>query len=73
MSARDLATFAADKYQLPLLDLSQFNFATVPPAWSATASSTPTGCCRWAGATTGWSWQPPIRPTVPASMPSARN
>ena len=32
MSARDLATFAADKYQLPLLDLSQFNFATVPPA-----------------------------------------
>ncbi|SOZ36113.1 type IV-A pilus assembly ATPase PilB [Cupriavidus neocaledonicus] len=32
MSAHDLALFAADKYQLPLLDLAQYNLAKVPPA-----------------------------------------
>ncbi|PLQ01273.1 type IV-A pilus assembly ATPase PilB [Cupriavidus pauculus] len=32
MSAHDVAIFAADKYQLPLLDLSQYNLARVPPA-----------------------------------------
>jgi len=32
MSAHDLAIFAAGKYQLPLLDLSQYNFSKVPPA-----------------------------------------
>ncbi|MBP0638145.1 type IV-A pilus assembly ATPase PilB [Cupriavidus sp. AcVe19-6a] len=31
MSAHDLALFAADKYQLPLLDLNQYNLAKVPP------------------------------------------
>ncbi|AGW92005.1 type II secretory protein GspE [Ralstonia pickettii DTP0602] len=32
MSAHDLALFAADKYQLPLLDLAQYNLNKVPPA-----------------------------------------
>ncbi|AZG13361.1 MULTISPECIES: type IV-A pilus assembly ATPase PilB [Cupriavidus] len=32
MSAHDVAIFAADKYQLPLLDLSQYNLNRVPPA-----------------------------------------
>jgi type IV pilus assembly protein PilB len=32
MSAHDLALFAADKYQLPLLDLAQYNLTKVPPA-----------------------------------------
>ncbi len=32
MSAHDLALFAADKYQLPLLDLAQYNLSKVPPA-----------------------------------------
>lgn len=32
MSAHDVAIFAADKYQLPLLDLSQYNLGRVPPA-----------------------------------------
>ncbi|RZT41064.1 type IV-A pilus assembly ATPase PilB [Cupriavidus agavae] len=32
MSAHDVAIFAADKYQLPLLDLAQYNLARVPPA-----------------------------------------
>ncbi|CAG9178406.1 type IV-A pilus assembly ATPase PilB [Cupriavidus pampae] len=32
MSAHDIAIFAADKYQLPLLDLAQYNLARVPPA-----------------------------------------
>lgn len=32
MSAHDIAIFAADKYQLPLLDLSQYNLNRVPPA-----------------------------------------
>ncbi|SPA38644.1 TYPE IV PILUS ASSEMBLY PROTEIN [Cupriavidus taiwanensis] len=32
MSAHDVALFAADKYQLPLLDLAQYNLAKVPPA-----------------------------------------
>jgi type IV pilus assembly protein PilB len=32
MTAHDVAIFAADKYQLPLIDLSQFNFGKVPPA-----------------------------------------
>ena len=31
MSAHDVALFAADKYQLPLLDLNQYNLAKVPP------------------------------------------
>ncbi|MBF6991086.1 MULTISPECIES: ATPase, T2SS/T4P/T4SS family [Cupriavidus] len=31
MSAHDLAVFAADKYQLPLLDLNQYNLTKVPP------------------------------------------
>ncbi|BDB25530.1 type IV-A pilus assembly ATPase PilB [Cupriavidus sp. TA19] len=31
MSAHDLALFAADKYQLPLLDLNQYNLTKVPP------------------------------------------
>lgn len=32
MSAHDVAIFAADKYQLPLLDLSQYNLNRVPSA-----------------------------------------
>ncbi len=32
MTAHDVAIFAADKYQLPLLDLSQYNLNKVPPA-----------------------------------------
>ena len=32
MSAHDVAIFAADKYQLPLLDLAQYNLNRVPPA-----------------------------------------
>ncbi|SPA51070.1 type IV-A pilus assembly ATPase PilB [Cupriavidus taiwanensis] len=32
MSAHDVALFAADKYQLPLLDLAQYNLAKVPSA-----------------------------------------
>lgn len=32
MTAHDVAIFAADKYQLPLLDLSQYNLSKVPPA-----------------------------------------
>ncbi|CAG9181707.1 hypothetical protein LMG23992_04566 [Cupriavidus laharis] len=32
MSAHDVALFAADKYQLPLLDLAQYNLNKVPPA-----------------------------------------
>nr|WP_315596397.1 type IV-A pilus assembly ATPase PilB [uncultured Cupriavidus sp.] len=32
MSAHDVAIFAADKYQLPLLDLSEYNLNRVPPA-----------------------------------------
>jgi len=32
MTAHDVAVFAADKYQLPLLDLSQYNLGRVPPA-----------------------------------------
>lgn len=32
MSAHDIAIFAADKYQLPLLDLAQYNLSRVPPA-----------------------------------------
>ncbi|WER45539.1 type IV-A pilus assembly ATPase PilB [Cupriavidus sp. WKF15] len=32
MSAHDVALFAADKYQLPLLDLTQYNLNKVPPA-----------------------------------------
>ena len=32
MSAHDVAIFAADKYQLPLLDLAQYNLSRVPPA-----------------------------------------
>jgi type IV pilus assembly protein PilB len=32
MSAHDLALFAADKYQLPLLDLAQYNLTKVPSA-----------------------------------------
>ncbi|WP_354685554.1 type IV-A pilus assembly ATPase PilB [Cupriavidus necator] len=32
MSAHDLALFAADKYQMPLLDLAQYNLNKVPPA-----------------------------------------
>ncbi|ULX55154.1 type IV-A pilus assembly ATPase PilB [Cupriavidus taiwanensis] len=32
MSAHDVALFAADKYQLPLLDLAQYNLTKVPPA-----------------------------------------
>jgi type IV pilus assembly protein PilB len=31
MSAHDLAVFAADKFQLPLLDLAQYNLESVPP------------------------------------------
>ncbi len=31
MSAHDLAVFAADKFQLPLLDLAQYNLQAVPP------------------------------------------
>ena len=31
MSAHDVAVFAADKFQLPLLDLSQYNLENVPP------------------------------------------
>ncbi|TMS58026.1 type IV-A pilus assembly ATPase PilB [Imbroritus primus] len=31
MSAHDVAVFAADKYQLPLLDLNQYNLQNVPP------------------------------------------
>lgn len=31
MSAHDVAVFAADKFQLPLLDLSQYNLQNVPP------------------------------------------
>jgi type IV pilus assembly protein PilB len=48
MSAHDVAVFAADKYQLPLLDLSEYNLSRVPSALSATASSMRTGSCRWA-------------------------
>jgi len=32
MTAHDVALFAADKYQLPLLDLAQYNLNKVPPA-----------------------------------------
>jgi type IV pilus assembly protein PilB len=32
MTAHDVAIFAADKYQLPLIDLNQFNLDKVPPA-----------------------------------------
>lgn len=32
MTAHDVAMFAADKYQLPLLDLTQYNLNKVPPA-----------------------------------------
>ncbi|MBY4949395.1 Flp pilus assembly complex ATPase component TadA [Cupriavidus respiraculi] len=32
MTAHDVAIFAADKYQLPLVDLNQFNLNRVPPA-----------------------------------------
>ncbi|WP_211945834.1 type IV-A pilus assembly ATPase PilB [Cupriavidus yeoncheonensis] len=32
MTAHDVALFAADKYQLPLLDLTQYNLNKVPPA-----------------------------------------
>ncbi|SPA26747.1 TYPE IV PILUS ASSEMBLY PROTEIN [Cupriavidus taiwanensis] len=32
MSAHDVALFAADQYQLPLLDLAQYNLAKVPSA-----------------------------------------
>ncbi|MGX0132761.1 type IV-A pilus assembly ATPase PilB [Cupriavidus metallidurans] len=34
MSAHDVAVFAADKYQLPLLDLSEYNLSRVPSALS---------------------------------------